>query len=255
VDSFFMMRLRSLSTGVVAALLAVLLSQCSAASLSHADGGPGYDAEAPDAPVDAVLACGPLDVAGFNPQTMHPPNPPHAGKCTLQQSQDFAACESGDTSKCAQFSPGQPAEACGACIDTHASDATWGVVVFDGQIGTVNIEGCVDDALGEVSQEKASGGSGSCGDLLHASYGCQDAACSACTGDELTSCISSAVAGGCATYASDVQSPNGPCDLLLGDAAPPDVVSCFPDPSIGDLAAQRTDFLTRIANYMCGPQT
>ena len=252
------MRLRTLWIPLAVVSLAVALSQCGAAGgAPHPyDGGTGGpDASfSPDAAADAAV-CGPLDVSTYAPETMHPPNPPHAGKCTAQESADFAACEGGDTSKCNQFAPGQSAEACGACIDTHKTDATWGVVVFDGSTGTINIEGCVDDALEEVSQEKSQGGSGSCGDALHASYGCQDAACDACTGDDLTSCIDDALADGCKSYDDAVQSAKGPCAEILDDAAPPDVSSCFPDPSIEDIAAQRADFLTRMANYMCGPQT
>jgi hypothetical protein len=249
------MGLRKLSWVVVAAPLAVLASQCSAANIQQVDGG-GPDASHPDAAVDAEAGvCGPVDVSNYLPETMHPPNPPYAGICTQQQCADFAACEGGDTSKCTQFGSGQSAEACGACIDTHKADPTWGVVVFDGSLGTVNIEGCVDDALGQVGKELAKGGSGSCGDLLHASYGCQDAACGTCTGDALTTCIDQVLNGDCASYDAKVTAPNGPCASLLGDAAPPAVASCFPDPSITDVAAERADYLTRMAEYMCGPQT
>jgi len=210
---------------------------------------PSPDGSFEDAASDGGL-CGPVPVASYTPAAMHPPNPPHAGACTDQQSADYAACQGGDASKCTEFQTGQPAQACGACIETQESAATWGVIVFDGSSGFVNIEGCVDDALGQVGIEPAS-----CGQLLFASYGCQQAACGLCAGSAEDACNEESIAtnGGCATYDQQVESDTSPCAILFGDAAPTDAASCFPDPSITDVNAQRADFITRMAKYMCGP--
>lgn len=247
----FVSRLRKLG-----GLLLVFAAQCSAVDIqSVPDGGAdasGDVAAPPDH--DGGMACGPLAVTNFVPPEMHPPNAPYAGLCTAQQASDFAACEGGDTTKCTQFGPNQDGQACGACIVTHATDPTWGAVVFDGSLAMVNVPGCVDDALGQVSSEKAAGGNGSCGDLLHGWYACDDAACSACSGDDLTTCLASADATSCAKLATAAQADTGPCSALLGDAAPPAALACFPDPSITDPAAQRADFLTRMAMYVCGPK-
>lgn len=223
---------------------------CGASSTSSHDASSDSPVPSPDATFDAGGdggVCGPVAVTTYTPSTMHPPNPPHAGKCTDQQSADYAACEGGNTAKCAEFGTGQPAEACGACIETKKSDATWGVVVFDGSSGLPNIEGCVDDALGQVSLEPSS-----CGQLLFASYGCQQAACGLCAGDALDTCVNASLTGGCVSFDEEVESTKGPCAELLGDAAPAASTNCFPDPALTDVDAQRADFLTRLAKYMCG---
>jgi len=192
---------------------------------------------------------------GFQPTTLVPPNAPHQNKCTSQQTSDYAQCQAAkNTSLCKQFADGQSGQACRQCIETQASDQRWGVIVFQGTTsGTINVEGCVDDALGQTSKEKENGGTGSCGDLLHASYGCQDQACAACSGDDAQSCIDDAVSGGCKSYDQAVQSGTGPCSALLGDAAPAAASACFPDDTISDPTQRDVDWLTRIVGYMCGP--
>ena len=96
-------------------------------------------------------------------------------------------------------------------------------------------------------------GNGSCGDLLHASYGCQSAACAACTGAAFDTCAMQATSAECTTYDQAVTSKTGMCHALIGDAAPPSATSCFPDPTIVDAVKQRADWITRMAEYMCGP--
>jgi hypothetical protein len=231
---------------------------------SSDDGGSDASNDAtkkPDAHFDATsdvdidAACGPLDVSTFQPTTLVPPNPPHAGACSTQQVGDYAQCQgAGDTSLCQQFADGQSGQTCRMCIETQTTDSKWGVIVFAGSgDGVFNIEGCVDDALSETTLEKASGGAGSCGDLLHASYGCQDAACTACgTGDAFTDCVSSARAGQCKAYDTAVEATTGPCAALLGDAAPADASDCFPNPALTDPTQQEVDWLTRMVGYMCG---
>jgi hypothetical protein len=242
--------------GIVKLFFLLILAGCGAAEIQlRNDGGTdssnGFDASF-DASADAGV-CGPADVSGYTPVAMHSPNPAHANKCTSQQAMDYAACEGGASTKCGQFAMGQPSYTCGQCIESQKTDLHWGVIVFENSVGTPNAEGCVDDALGQVPYEHASGGSGSCGDLLHASYGCQEAACGACVTANSDVCLNAAIAGGCASYDQAVESTTGLCAVLMTDAAPAAAASCFPDPTITDLAAQRADYLTRMVEYMCGP--
>ena len=239
-----------------ASFVVVVSSRCSsqgggpdAGFDAHLDVVQSYDAALPDA-----ATCGPVDVSSYQPSPLTPPNPPHQAKCTEQQISDYAQCQgAGDTSLCKQFADGQSGQTCRQCIETQSTDPRWGVIVFTGSNGVYDIAGCVDDALGEVSDEKASGGNGSCGDLLFASYGCQNAACSACKATAFDACVATAVAGACNTYDAPVESKTGPCAALLGDASPPDTSACFPNPSITDATQQQVDWLTRMVGYMCGP--
>jgi len=190
---------------------------------------------------------------------MHPPNPPHQNQCTPSQVADYAKCNAcQNDSKCAEFTSGQPGAACAACIESQSSQATWGVIVFNGSSGNVNIPGCVDIALGQVAQEPSS-----CGQLLFASYGCQNAACGGCTGNDFDSCDLLALSGAvgpilastCKSYDNQVQAAGGPCDsLVTADVLSSDVANCFPDTSIvNNPVLQEADWLTRIACFMCGP--
>jgi len=150
---------------------------------------------------DAGIACGPVDVTlsgfdGGSPETMRPPVGAHVGACSAAQVEDYAQCQGAkNTTLCPQFAPGGASAACGACIESpkqspDGAPSTWGILVFNASTGTAsfNIEGCVDEALGQVQNENVQGGTGSCGDLLHDSYGCQEAACSSCTGSPIDTC-------------------------------------------------------------------
>jgi hypothetical protein len=237
-------------------LLAAAAAGCSAASLARPDAS--IDAALPDVGMsdgyfgDAGV-CGPIDVPDYAPDVMHSPNPPHANKCTAQQAADYASCEGGNTANCAEFGAGQSAYTCGQCIESQKTDPTWGVVVFDMAVGTLNTEGCVDDALMQVPYEIADKGHGSCGDLLYASYGCQQASCNACMGSAFDTCTMEATSAQCLTFDQAVESPTGLCKALFDDAAPSAVASCFPDLTMTDAAMQRADWITRMAQYMCGP--
>jgi hypothetical protein len=240
---------------VFVAIVGATIVQCTSSSPSDA----GLDAE-----TDAALACGPIDASVFVPDTMPPPHPPHLGKCTPQQVSDYAQCQGAKvTDLCGQFKPGQPAADCGACIETQHDAPEWGVVVFSGSTALFNIEGCVDDALGQVALEvpiDAGPTGGSCGDRLHWSYACQEAACNTCTGGDFTRCDSEVLSAGddasppglCKPYDDLVSDPSSPCAPLFATPPPSDVANCFPDASITDAGPQLVDWLTRIATYMCG---
>jgi hypothetical protein len=239
-------------------LIALAASRCTSAQAGPPDSGfsdasfdvaPLFDASPSDA-----ATCGPADVSGYQPPALTPPNPPHQNKCSTQQIDDYAQCQGADDQAlCKQFADGQSGQTCRECIETQSTDPRWGVIVFTGSNGVYDIAGCVDDALGEVSDEKASGGTGSCGDLLFASFGCQLAACGACKGSAFDTCASDVVDSACQAFDMPVESSSGPCADLFGDAAPSDASSCFPDGSITDPIQHQVDWLQRIVGYMCGP--
>lgn len=241
---------------VVSFFLVVACSEGPTTGDASTDGGKKPDVSAGDALADADIdaSCGPLDVTSFQPTTMMPPNAPHAGKCTTQQVSDYAQCQGAkQTALCQQFADGQSGQSCRMCVETQTTDPKWGVIVFEGAgNGVFNTEGCVDDALADTTLEKSNGGAGSCGDLLHASYGCQDAACGSCAGGDFSTCTTSALASGCKAYGTAVESTTGPCAAILGDAAPSAVLACFPDDTITDPTQQEVDWLTRMVGYMCG---
>ena len=227
------------------AVLVVLVAACSSTTSSAIDGGclvtdGGYEA----------------GDAGFLLTPMNPPHQPeHA--CTTQQLSDYAQCQGAkNQSLCKQFEAGGSSTACSACMESKASDATWGVVVFDQQAASFNVEGCVDLALGQTATEKANGGAGSCGDLLHASYECQNEAdaalCNACAGDA-SDCQQTVLVTACADQNSAVLDASGPCASLFSDAAPAAALACFPSTSITDPELQEVDWLMRVGAVFCGP--
>ena len=243
---------------------AIVVLAIGAAAVAHCTSNTTPDAGVDGAAIDASLACGPVDVSSFKPDLMTAPHAPHLGKCTSQQIDDYAQCQGAkNTDLCGQFKAGQPAADCGACIETQQGAPEWGVIVFSGSTALFNIEGCVDDALGQVSSEvhTPDAGAGSCGDELHASYGCQETACSACTNGDFTICDSQVLFAGddasapgeCKVWDDAVNDPSGPCAPLFSPTPPADVASCFPDASLAsDTTKQEVDWLTRIVTYMCG---
>ncbi len=190
------------------------------------------------------------DAGGVIYSPMNPPHQPeHA--CTTQQLSDYAQCQAmKNTSLCAQFQAGGTSTACSACIESQASDPTWGVIVINAQTGGFNVEGCVDLALGRP----ASGDS--CGDLLHRSYECQNqenaALCNACVGDA-AACEQTVLVTACAADNDAVLNPSGPCAPLFSDAAPSAALACYPNPAITDPQTQEADWLTRVGAIFCGP--
>ncbi len=246
-------------TSVMRALLAltfVALLACSSGTVNLDAGADAHaDIYVPPLPgdtgADAPTQCGNVDVSGYQPTTMQPPNAPHAGKCTSQQASDYAQCQGAKNNNlCGQFADGMPGQTCRQCVETQSTDTRWGVLVFTGSNGVFNTEGCVDDVLADVALEKANGGAGSCGDLLSALYGCEDYECNACTGSAYDSCVASI--SQCNAFETPVDSATGPCAVLFGDAAPSDVHACFPNPQISDPTQQEVDWIDRMVTYMCG---
>jgi hypothetical protein len=237
----------------------VLLLPALAACPSTGNSDAGTDALViPDAPLACQPDAGPPfnDAGDAGIEDMAQTHPPHQNACSPSQIADYAKCQGAkQTDFCAEFKPGGTAEACGACIETpfaiDGGTAVWGVIVFNGSTAFMNVEGCVNDALGTYD----------CGNALHHVYQCQEIVCSACTGSDFASCELESTNPPpnspvyCKPYADVVSDPAGPCAAINDpDAAlTGDVTNCFPDTSIGDPTTQQVDWLTRIVTYMCGP--
>jgi hypothetical protein len=226
---------------------AVLLVHCS--PQASTDGGV-------DVIPDAPLACQ-LDAAAAPDAALNPTHPAHQNACTAAQAQDYAQCQSKlNTDLCVQFKPSGTSAACGACIETPADapdggPGTWGVIVFNGPTAFMNVEGCVDVALGQTTNQNPP----SCGQLLHNLYTCEAITCSGCSGSDFNTCelVSIQDFGVCKANDDAVSSTTGPCGVLASDVWPPDVTNCFPDTSITDTTQQQVDWLKRIVTFMCGP--
>ena len=186
------------------------------------------------------LACELCDVSGYTPT---PVSRPMAilNACTTSEMNDLAtACFGTNATQqtCNAWQTAQgDAGSCLPCVFTLQSAAVWGPIVCDSTSCSVNTAGCVDMLLGQVAAEKASGGPGSCGDLIDASYGCQDYACSTCSSNgapnsDFNACLASAVSNECKAYADAVNSTTGPCATLEGDGGAAAAV-CFPQAANG----------------------
>lgn len=230
----------------LALALALPIAYAACTPSSVVDGG--VDGAA-DVTFDGPLACAAdAGIPDGGIETINPTHAPHQSACTPQQIADYAQCQGAkQTDLCTQFNAGQPAEACGKCIETPFTAAEWGALVFKGSTAFFNVEGCVNVALGQNGQPD------SCGQALHDLYRCEEIVCSACTGNDFALCELETVTDACASYDQTVFSPTGTCSVLTGDAAPPDAQNCFPDTSIKDPTQQEIDWITRIVGYLCGP--
>lgn len=188
------------------------------------------------------LACEVCDVSGFSSSVMAEPIGPMSGDCTDQDISDFdTACiaTSATQSSCSAWEQ-SASKACVGCLLTQDTAAKWGALVCNSSGCNFNVQGCVDLALGTVSQEKQAGGSGSCGDAINASYGCQEYACSTCSTTDFSNCANSAVANECASYVAPVESTTGVCANLNNSTQ---AQACFVQDEQSEIA---------LATYMCG---
>ncbi len=163
---------------------------------------------AADAGCVSSLACEQCDVSGYAPTPMAKPLGPNAQACADSDITAFVnAClgASSSASACSTWQGSAPA-ACESCLFTQNTAASWGLLVCTSTGCDVNIPGCVDLELAQVSQEKQAGGAGSCGDAFNASYGCQDYACGACSTTDFNTCASDAIANECKSYDTPVES-------------------------------------------------
>ena len=193
----------------------------------------------------SCLACELCDVSGYTPTPM---STPVASKnaCSPTEISDFVTACYGTSATQQTCDAWKTAEAdagsCLSCVFTAQSAAAWGAFVCTSISCSPNTPGCVDLELGQISQEKQAGGSGSCGDLLDASYGCQDYACGTCSGTDIATCTNSAVQNECKNYV-DTASNSPACAALEADAATAKLQSCFPQSDTGVLS---------FVNVFCG---
>jgi hypothetical protein len=218
-------------------------------SPTNKDGGPSN--------CTSGLSCEVCDVTGFSVSPMAKPFGPKAAKCTAAQLTSFdtqCLATSATQATCSTWEKDTNNAGCLACAVTSDTSANWGPLVCTSSSCSLNVPGCLDLALGQVSKEN--GTNGSCGDLLNASYECQDYACGACNvaadgGTDPASfqtCDNAALQAECKSYADAFQnSPN--CSSLQGDALPPSVQVCFAaDPNTGFTEQEVLNMVT----YFCG---
>lgn len=177
-------------------------------------------------------ACEVCDVSGFTPAPQVTPIGPKANKCPAADIQAFetaclATAATSTTCQAWQTSEQTSNQTCLSCVFTLQTGSAWGPLVCDSNGCKLNIPGCLDLALGQQAQENATS-TGSCGDYLSASYGCQDQACSGCTvTSDFDACAQDAVANECKSFADAFQNAT-PCAALAGDTPPANVSNCFP---------------------------
>lgn len=156
-----------------------------------------------------ALACETCDVTGFTPTQLSPPVSA-TNACSPSDIQAFVTACVGSTATpttCSGWQESDAGAACGACILTPTTSAQSGALLCDATSCQANEGGCVDILLSEVSREIGSGGSGSCGDLVSAEYGCIDYACGACTtSSDFDACETNATQVECQAYADAVKS-------------------------------------------------
>jgi MYXO-CTERM domain-containing protein len=195
----------------------------------------------------AACATGPTcetcDLSTFTPAVLNPPIGPLAGVCSADEIAAFVqACLAPDstTTTCGNY-PTSADPACSSCLASSSSDKSWGMLLCDNGCG-VNTAGCVDLFLDQVAQEKNAGGPGSCGDVLAASYSCENFSCGECTttNGDLDWCHSDADDNQCAPYYDAQFSKSGPCAGFSPSGSP-----CSPTDAAGFAA---------MATFMCGSQ-
>jgi hypothetical protein len=177
------------------------------------------------APFSKPAACTPTDVAAFVTA---------CGSTSTQTTcDDWQTAE--DTS----------APSCLACVFSNQNDPKWGVYVCDTNGACyINTPGCLDVVLATVAQEKQAGGTGSCGDLYNDAYTCESYACDSCSSQsDFSTCLGSADANECKTYADLAYATTGTCATVNDPDASALINSCF-DQTDSDLQT--------LTSYLCG---
>jgi hypothetical protein len=259
------------SAMVVSSMLTVAaafsVEGCSTKNPGNGDGGDSgvipADAKK-DSPVNkdgsaactSGLSCEVCDVTGFSVSPQAKPIGPKSGACTTAQLTSFdTACVATAATQATCSTWEQANTTCSACIVTNQTAAAWGPLVCTSAGCSINVPGCLDLALGQVSTEN--GTNGSCGDLLNANYECQDYACDACNvaadgGTDPASfqtCDNAALQAECKSY-SDAFDNGSQCSSLQGDTLPTSVQVCFAsDPNSGFSEQE----VVNISAYFCGP--
>ena len=250
--------------------VAALTANCSSKPANGGDGGSdasndglvGKDSKPPpgDSGGDsgscatAAVSCENCDVSGYTPTTMgsvvYMQN-----ACTATQIANFVtACAlSTSTMATCQAFFATDAGSCDKCVSAVlATDSQWTWEWCETQNGPcyLNIPGCADIILGQTAQEKGASGTGSCGDLLNAYYGCGNYACGSCTAmADQTACYNDVELSGttkqCGSYETPIDGTTGLCGPINGDAQPASTSDCF-------LQSQDQTSMQNFINVFCG---
>lgn len=196
-------------------------------------------------------ACENCDVSSFSPIAQGKPIT-HANQCTTNDIAAFetaclATAATSTTCQTWQTAENTSAPTCLNCLFTEQTTASWGFLVCTSAGCSINIPGCLDVALGQTNQESTTSTPASCGDFLSASYGCQDAACSACSTTDFSTCANDAIAAECKTYADGFTNASV-CSALQSDTPPAGVNKCFPASQSGYTDAE----FIALVNVFCG---
>jgi hypothetical protein len=188
------------------------------------------------------LSCEQCDTSGYTPVEMQMPIGPMAAMCTDADISAFVtACGvTGTQTTCGAWEA-SASKTCSGCLLTAQSASTWGPLVCGTTMHCAyNSGGCIDLALGQVTEEVSQGGAGSCGDAVNASFGCQDYACDTCSTTDFATCATSAETNECEAYTAAQTSTTGPCGAIDGGAIE---TACFP---------QDDSDITTMVTFMCG---
>jgi hypothetical protein len=166
------------------------------------------------------LACEVCDVTGFSVVPQAKPSQA-TNACAAQDISSFVtACidASATQQTCTAWEQSDAgASACGVCILTQTTAATWGPLVCDSNACSINTGGCIDIVSGEIAIEN--GTNGSCGDLTNAFDECIDYACGACTStSDSTTCSNNAEQAECKSYFDAAQTASA-CAVDAGTNA------------------------------------
>lgn len=182
--------------------------------IAPSDAGATPDAVGADVAVAVALDSGylepdedcppPINISGFEP-TWKAPAPFARGVCTNAQV-DALMCQfdmGADQAACAALVKDKANEDCQKCMFTPSSAARLGPIVITGNLGSINLAGCVANAEGNTTDQ-------GCGAKLQAADQCSDEACEAnmpCDYDDGESsdagtCTEIAARTVCASYAT-----------------------------------------------------
>lgn len=119
--------------------------------------------------------CQPESVSGFSP-SWKAPKPIHSSACTQANAQMVVDCSfdsSMNQTTCDTFLNNTVNAACVQCVLTDKTATTYGPVIMDGSVGSLNIAGCVAALSGNTM-------SSGCGAKFQALQQCRDASCANC---------------------------------------------------------------------------
>lgn len=197
----------------------------------------------PDAGTSPPAECDPASTASFT-AAWQAPETWKQGVCTPTQISGFyAACLNPPISAQACQTFVQANGTCAPCLQSQDTDPTSAAIVWHEQMKywTVNVAGCIADALGDPS-------GGGCGAAYGAAIACRQASCNACweaqgttaTFQDFSDCETLAGSTTCQTYANAVPT-------TCGDISKTPASVCMPSSS-----ATAQGAYMQVAPLFCG---